>query len=89
MHLTEFDQVWLSHHGKTVKISGLEYKLNVKTMLCRYPYAHQSLSVYAEPVDREGDEYLATKRKLGDDWDLNVLDSDIELRADVLSQLGE
>ena len=40
----------------------------------------------AEVINKKSSYYLDTKARMGDHWTTDVLDSDIELAADILSQ---
>ncbi len=89
MNNAVFYSEWLEHDGKSVKIEGLSYTLRVRTYEAAYPYRHTAINVYAEPANRRSKAYLKAKQELGDDWDTDVLASDLDLQASILSQLRD
>lgn len=88
MRIAKFFAEWLDHDGKFVLIDGLKYRLSVKTYRARYPVERDVISVHAEPVNKRSKHYREVKRELGDDWSTDVLESSLELQADILSQLS-
>lgn len=87
MHHAEIYRGWLVHNGKTVKLDGVSHTLRCTTHFARYPIKVEVISVHAEP-DKNSAHYKEIKRQLGDDWSVDVLDSDIELQAEILQQLA-
>lgn len=81
-------EAWLDANGKTVKIDGIKHVLEVSTHRAIYPYREDVISVYAEPINKNSEYYLKTKRELGDDWSTDVLDSGDELYIEVAQQAG-
>lgn len=77
---------WLEHDGKIVTIDGIKHRLKVSTTKAVYPRRETTVSVYASPVNRQSQYYKSTKRKLGDDWSTDVLESP-ETEAEVMRQL--
>ena len=78
---------WFDHNGKTVKVDGKAYKINVRGYEVIYPYKHTTLYVDAELVNKKCREYVETKAKLGDDWSTDVLQSDPEFQGKIMIQL--
>ena len=85
--LTPWQEQWLEHDGKKVRLHGHAHTLKVRSYEAIYPYAHTVLHVSAEPVNKETRYYQDIKRQLGDDWSTDVLRS-LETTAAVLDQLG-
>lgn len=83
--LTAHNEFWLNHDGQTVKINGLAHKLEVSTLNVRD--GQTKLSVYATPSNKNSEYYKEFKRKLGDDWATDVLES-FDVCCDVMRQLG-
>ena len=91
MHRLESYEEWLEHDGKTVYLqteTGKPYAcyVRVNTVLCRYPYEYRGITVYAEPINKQAKHYRELRRKLGDDWDTDILDSSLETYGEVLQQ---
>ena len=82
----EIYQEWLEHDGKVIKIDGIKHRLKVTTLNAIYPRSARLISVQAEVINKKSSYYLDTKARMGDHWTTDVLDSDIELAADILSQ---
>ena len=82
----EIYQEWLEHDGKVIKIDGIKHRLKVTTLNAIYPRPAKLISVQAEVVNKKSRYYQDTKARMGDHWSTDVLDSDIELVADILSQ---
>jgi hypothetical protein len=78
---------WMDHHGAVVLIGAEAYSIQVSSWNAIYPVRQRVISVSAVPIDRQSAHYLETKRRLGDDWSIDVLDSDVDLQASILSQL--
>lgn len=80
---------WEQYHGRRVVVDGLPCVLNVSVYIQKYPYIDKVISVYACPTkqSRQTVQYKLTRQHLGDDWSTDVLESDVELQADILSQL--
>jgi len=78
---------WLEHDGKPVSIDGVRYTLRAKSHEAIHPIRQQVVTVLAEPCNRRSKAYLEERAKLGDDWDIDVLDSSCELQADLLRQV--
>lgn len=89
MKSLKFYQEWLEHDGRVVKIDGLNYRLRVRTFQAIYPSPENKITVYATPVNKNSKYYQEVKRQLGDDWSTDVLDSSLELQADILNQIAE
>lgn len=79
---------WLQHDGKTVKIDGLAYRLQCKTVRTVYPYPDEKVDVIAVPVNKNSKHYKDTKNHLNDDWVTDILDSSIEVQSCVWQQLN-
>lgn len=83
-----YGPTWEQHNGKVVTLDdGTRAKIVVSTINATYPYPAKLISVDAVPVCKTSKRYLTTKRELGDDWMTDVLESSIELQAQILSQL--
>jgi len=78
---------WKQHNNKTVTIDGIQHVIKVSTYMARYPTAQEMISVFAEPKNKSTKFYQETRQRLGDDWSTDILDSDITLQAEVLTQL--
>lgn len=87
MHHLEFFTNWLLHHGKIAHLDGIAHRITVETCTAIYPYKQEVISVQATPVNRSSKHYLEEKKRLGDDWSVSVLDSDVEIQSHLLSQL--
>lgn len=85
---TQFYGFWIEHNGKVVTMDGIKYELCCYTFEQRYPYKAEMISVSAVCVNKRSKFYRDRKEQLGDDWSIDVLDSDVTVQADVLSQLG-
>jgi hypothetical protein len=83
----EHDELLLANNGRTITLDGIKHVLRVSVHHAIYPYAHDVLSVYAEPKDKTTEYYHKTKRELGNDWRIDLDDSDPEVMGEVLSQL--
>lgn len=83
-----FAETWEQHNGKCVKISGRAYRLQVTQYTAKYPVVCEMVDVQAVPTNKRAKWYLDEKANLGDDFTVDVLDSDIELQAEILSQLA-
>jgi len=73
--INSYNAWWLRQNGKKVKIDGLSHRIQVQTYHAIYPYKHEVISVYAEPVNKRSAYYLRERKKLGDDWSTDVLGS--------------
>lgn len=80
---------WEKHDGKRVTINGLAHTIKVTTGNAVYPYKHRYIRVEAVPCSKSSKHYREVRSELGDDWSTDLLASDIDLRVDVLRQLGE
>ena len=87
MHFLPHHDQWLEHDGKIVLLDGIKHRLRVFTWNAIYPYPHRSISVQAEPVNRDTAYYREIKADLGDHWSTDVLDSDAAVTAAILAQL--
>lgn len=74
--LSEYNSEWLKYDGLKIRVDGKLWKVRASTHEAIYPYRHTSLHVEASIVDRNDPEYVETRRKLGDDWSTDVLESD-------------
>lgn len=79
---------WHTYSGKIVLIDGIQHRLRVREYTARYPREERRIDVSAEPVSKSSRYYRETKQSLGDDWSIDVLDSDCELQVAILEQLG-
>lgn len=82
--LTNENSHWLEYDGFIVTIDGIKHRIRAHSSHAIYPYAHESLSVTAEEVDKTRKGYQDVKRHLGDDWLLDVFE--IEGKADIERQ---
>jgi len=82
-----YGSTWEQHNGKIVTIDGIKHVVKVATWQAVYPYRHDVIDVSATVCNRRSEYYRETKRSLGDDWSVDLLASDCELQAEVLSQL--
>jgi hypothetical protein len=89
MRNLEFYRDWEQHNGKIVTIDGIKHKIIVDVFHAIFPYQHDAISVQAEAVNKNTEYYLSEKDKLGDDWSVDVLDSDVTLTANVFRQCQE
>lgn len=78
---------WVEHNNKIVLIDKVKYRIKAESYMARYPYEQRVVSVHAEPVNKKSKMYLEHMREYRDHWSIDVLDSDIELQAEILSQL--
>jgi hypothetical protein len=79
------NEEWLDYDGMSVFIDGRKYRLEVRSCFSRFR-GYEVFSVYAKPVNQDATYYRDIKRELGDDWATDVLESDVELEADILRQ---
>lgn len=79
------DEFWMELHKKEVSIDGIIHVLNVSVFTAIYPYKHDVISVMAEPKDKTTKYYRDEKRRLGDDWSIDVLES-FDLLCDIMKQ---
>lgn len=88
--LHQYYSDWEQYNGRKVKVDGIECEIKVDIYTRKYPTEALMISVYAEPTARakRTEQYKEARRKLGDDWATDVLDSDIEVQVDILTQLG-
>jgi len=86
-HITNINEFWSRHNGKTVTLNGIAYKIKYSEHNAIHPYKHVAVSIYLDPVNKRSEYYLKTKRELGDDWSMDAKDiSDIAL-IKILKQL--
>lgn len=85
---TRFYGEWIEHDGKVVVIDGLKCRLRCRVHQQHYPYPDEVISVDAEPISKTSTRYREIRRRLGDDWSTDVLNSGIDLQCDILEQLG-
>jgi len=88
MARAEIYQGWLEHDGKVVRINNIKHVLRVSCYEAIYPYPHQVITVHADPKDKSTKYYQNQKVELGDDWSVDVLESNPVLQADILRQLN-
>ncbi len=79
---------WMNHNGKVVLLDGIKHKIKCNAYMARYPREEQVISVFAEPVNKRAKSYQEQRAILKDDFAVDVLDSDIEVQAEILSQLS-
>jgi len=72
--LTPYNEFWLDHNGRTVVLQGVEYLIKASCLLS-YP---TQIRVTAEYTDKSLPSYRRIKRELGDDWDIDLLQVDVE-----------
>ena len=77
---------WQEHNGKTVYLEGLSHTVKVESYRAYYPYERDVINVFAEPKNKNSKAYRETKARLGDDWSIDVLESEPEVYTDVLTQ---
>ncbi|MHC4301009.1 MAG: hypothetical protein ACYS7Y_27355 [Planctomycetota bacterium] len=82
--------MWEKHDGQVVTVGGLRCNLRVRTHRAVYPYVHTVLNVSAVPTvaARRTVAYRTIRAELRDDWDTDVLESDISVQSDILAQVG-
>lgn len=78
---------WAEYNGRIVTIDGLQHRIVCRTYKTRYPSEREVIDVSAEPVSKSSKHYREEKAKLGDDWSIDVLASDIDLQCEILQQL--
>ena len=78
---------WMAQTGKVVTLDGIKHVLRVESYRAIYPYVRDVLKVWATPVNRRSRYYQDVRARLGDDWSTDVLESDVCVIADVISQL--
>ena len=81
----ENNEKWLDVNGKTFKKNGIKYIVKVRTFNAIYPYSRKVIDVIAEPVNKNSATYLREKKNMGDDWCVDVLES--EMTENVYQQL--
>ena len=74
--------------GVTVKYQGIDHILRYYEQQAIYPYEHLSRSAWLNPKDRTTKYYQETKKKLGDDWSIDVTSIPMEDYISILKQLG-
>lgn len=85
--LNEQNESWIQYNGKSVYIDGIKHIIKVSTYKAIYPYKHIALHVDAIPADKNTKYYRTLKAKLGDDFSVDLLQSDCELQANILLQI--
>lgn len=83
----EMAKWWIEQNKKTVKIGGIRYTLAVSTHKAVYPYPHTALRVFATMTNKQSEGYRETRKKLGDDWSTDVLES-WDFCNEVMAQLN-
>lgn len=78
---------WMEFDGRRVTIDGLAYVLRCREYTARYPRVERVIDVSAEAVSKSSAHYRSERNKLGDDWSIDVLASDVELQTAILTQL--
>lgn len=73
-----YAEPWLEFDGLQVVVDDVLYTLHVSCYEAIYPYPESRVSVMAEPVNKHTVYYQTAKRYLGDDWSIDVLESDNE-----------
>ena len=92
MHYLEHNGEWEGLDGVIVRMpireggKAVAHRLRVRTYEAIYPTRAQVIDVHAEPVNKAGRDYRQVRDILGDDWSTDVLDSSVELAAEVLRQ---
>lgn len=81
---------WKRQHGKRTIVNGIAYRLNVSVVQAIYPYKHESLSVYAVPLNKRSKVYKQVKAnfRYPDDWSTDVLQS-FDFECEVLTQIAQ
>ena len=77
---------WREHDGKKVVIRGSKHVLRVDFFMQKYPYEAEMVRVFAVPTSKTSKNYREIRALLGDDWSIDVLESDIELQSDIIKQ---
>jgi hypothetical protein len=79
---------WRTYHGREVLLDAHRHRIEV-TIVPRYHYHNTAgIIVSAVPVNKDSKFYQETKRKLHDDWMVDVLGSPPEIATDILVQLA-
>ncbi len=78
---------WEKQDGKRVKINNLTHTLKVTVMDQKYPYPEKLVDVIAVPLSKSSKHYIETKKQLGDDFVVDILNVSIETLTDVYNQL--
>jgi len=77
---------WAKYHNSIVLVDGIKHRIQVSIHQAKYPRPAKMISVQAVPTNKNSRYYQETRRRLGDDWTTDVLDSDLELTANILQQ---
>lgn len=88
MDLTEHNKHWLDHDGKVIEINGVKHKITCDLWTAKYPTTRRVIDVSATVCDKSCHYYTEHKEKLGDDWSVDLLASEPEFVAGILSQLS-
>lgn len=81
----ENNEKWLDVNGKTFKENGIKYIVKVRTFNAIYPYSRKVIDAIAEPANKNSATYLREKKTMGDDWCVDLLES--EMTENVYKQL--
>lgn len=74
MKLKEFYSEWLQYDGFTVTVDGKRRRIITRVV-------GDWITVEAEMLNKRDPEYVEIRRKLGDDWVTDVLDSGPQTEA--------
>ena len=79
---------WLDYEGK-IYIDPDVGRCKIRTMLFTavYPCKMAMISVYGEPLNKRNRHYLDVKQQLGDDWTMDILESDPEYQAMIIRRM--
>jgi hypothetical protein len=77
---------WINVNGKIVTIDRKDHRLQVTILTVRRPYNGYVISVFADPIDKQDEDYLRIKEIIKDDWMIDVLEAEDDTYMEVFLQ---
>lgn len=84
----KYNSYWVELDGYEVTLDGHAHIIRVSSYMAIFPYRQRVITVYAVPNDTDSEWYRTIRRKLGDDWSTDVLESS-EVEEAIFSQLPD
>lgn len=83
----KLDEFWVRNNGRTIVLDGVKHVLGVDVYEAIYPTERMVMTVHAEVKNKQSKYYRDEKQRLGDDWSVDVLESDPNVVLQIMEQI--